>query len=207
MAYSRVGTPDYIAPEVFNVDKSGQGYGPSCDWWSLGAIMYEMIVGYPPFHSESQLDTCQKILNHKDNLQFPSDIEIDSEAKNLILGLLCEEEKRLKLEDLKSHNFFKEINWEGIRTETAPFIPLLSSQMDTSYFPSLKELQSPREQGNKNHKENHHEGHENANDERERNGNNGQEEKETETERGTIHHLMTISDGPFVGYTFKRFDH
>ena len=47
-AYSTVGTPDYIAPEVF--DK--EGYTEAADWWSLGAILFEMLVGYPPFFSE-----------------------------------------------------------------------------------------------------------------------------------------------------------
>ena len=46
-AFSTVGTPDYIAPEVLQK----KGYGLECDWWSLGAIMFEMMVGYPPFYS------------------------------------------------------------------------------------------------------------------------------------------------------------
>lgn len=45
-AYSTVGTPDYIAPEVFMQN----GYSSSCDWWSLGVIMYEMLIG--EFHTE-----------------------------------------------------------------------------------------------------------------------------------------------------------
>ncbi|KAM3402159.1 hypothetical protein ACQJBY_006232 [Aegilops geniculata] len=56
LAYSTVGTPDYIAPEVL----LKKGYGMECDWWSLGAIMYEMLVGYPPFYSDEPMTTCRK---------------------------------------------------------------------------------------------------------------------------------------------------
>ena len=53
-----VGTPDYIAPEVLQKD----GYGKEVDWWSLGVIMYECLVGYLPFYAEDSLATCRKVL-------------------------------------------------------------------------------------------------------------------------------------------------
>lgn len=54
LAYSTVGTPDYIAPEVFGQ----QGYSETVDWWSAGAILFEMMVGYPPFFSDEPSVTC-----------------------------------------------------------------------------------------------------------------------------------------------------
>lgn len=54
MAYSTVGTPDYIAPEVFGQ----KGYTETVDWWSIGAILFEMLVGYPPFFSDEPSITC-----------------------------------------------------------------------------------------------------------------------------------------------------
>lgn len=54
LAYSTVGTPDYIAPEVFGQ----QGYNETVDWWSTGAILFEMMVGYPPFFSDEPSVTC-----------------------------------------------------------------------------------------------------------------------------------------------------
>lgn len=58
-AYSTVGTLDYMAPEVL----LKKGYGMECDWWSLGAIMYEMLVGYPPFCSDDPRITYHKVSN------------------------------------------------------------------------------------------------------------------------------------------------
>ena len=75
-AYSTVGTPDYIAPEVL----TKTGYGMECDWWSLGAIMYEMMVGYPPFYSEDPLSTCRKIVNWRSTLRFPPEVRACSPA-------------------------------------------------------------------------------------------------------------------------------
>lgn len=97
MAYSTVGTPDYIAPEIFG----GHGYTYSCDWWSLGAIMFECMIGWPPFCAEEPHDTYvltfdsvdrshlmryryRKIVNWKDTLLFPEDVVLNARAENLI---------------------------------------------------------------------------------------------------------------------------
>lgn len=79
-AYSTVGTPDYIAPEIF----LQKGYGKECDWWSLGAIMFECLVGYPPFCSENTHETYQKIMQWHRYLAFPDDIHLSREAEDLI---------------------------------------------------------------------------------------------------------------------------
>jgi len=80
LAYSTVGTPDYIAPEIF----LQKGYSNECDWWSLGAIMFECLVGYPPFCSESTHETYQKIINWPQYLMFPDDVHLSQEAEDLI---------------------------------------------------------------------------------------------------------------------------
>ena len=59
-AFSKVGTPDYIAPEVTSFNKVffSTGYTESVDWWSIGILFFEMLIGYPPFFSDDQHETC-----------------------------------------------------------------------------------------------------------------------------------------------------
>lgn len=130
LAYSTVGTPDYIAPEVF----LQKGYGPECDWWSVGVIMFEMLCGYPPFCSETPTETYRKIMNWKETLQFPEEVELSPEAQDLIFQLCCDQSKRLKVEQLKLHPFFEGIDWENVRSMRAPFIPKLDHPEDTQNF-------------------------------------------------------------------------
>jgi len=132
LAYSTVGTPDYIAPEIF----SQKGYGKECDWWSLGTIMFECLVGYPPFCSENTHETYQKIMQWQRCLAFPEDVHLSREAEDLIRRLITSDDKRLSVEQIKRHHFFYGVDWDVIRRIDAPFVPSLRSITDTSYFPT-----------------------------------------------------------------------
>ncbi|KAA8567367.1 hypothetical protein EYC84_010392 [Monilinia fructicola] len=135
MAYSTVGTPDYIAPEIF----SGHGYSYDCDWWSLGTIMFECQVGWPPFCAEDAHDTYRKIVAWRTNLYFPEDVQLGPEAENLIRSLVCNSENRLgrvSADEIKNHKFFRGVEFDTLRRIRAPFEPKLASNVDTTYFPT-----------------------------------------------------------------------
>jgi serine/threonine protein kinase len=141
LAYSTVGTPDYIAPEIF----LQKGYGNECDWWSLGTIMFECLVGYPPFCSESTNETYQKIVQWQYHLAFPDDVHLSREAEDLIRRLITSPDRRLNVEQMKHHPFFFGVDWNTIRHIDAPFVPNLRSVTDTSYFPTDELDQVPED--------------------------------------------------------------
>ncbi|KAL5977282.1 hypothetical protein ACLOJK_021628 [Asimina triloba] len=141
-AYSTVGTPDYIAPEVL----LKKGYGMECDWWSMGAIMYEMLVGYPPFYSEEPMQTCRKIVNWRTYLRFPEEAKLSPEAKDLISKLLCNVEQRLGTKgahEIKAHPWFKGIQWVKLYQMEAAFIPEVNDELDTQNFENFEESATP----------------------------------------------------------------
>ena len=94
IAYSGVGSPDYMAPELI-LNENNKGYGGEIDWWSVGAIFYEMLVGIPPFLSDTPQATCEKIVHYQKYLKIPDQIKISNEAEKLIFGFLTEPKKRL----------------------------------------------------------------------------------------------------------------
>uniref|UniRef100_A0A7N8X7J5 non-specific serine/threonine protein kinase n=1 Tax=Mastacembelus armatus TaxID=205130 RepID=A0A7N8X7J5_9TELE len=138
LAYSTVGTPDYIAPEVF----MQTGYNKLCDWWSLGVIMYEMLIGYPPFCSETPQETYRKVMNWKETLVFPPEVPISERAKDLILRYCTDAENRIgavSVEEIKSHPFFESVDWEHIRERPAAISIEIKSIDDTSNFDDFPE--------------------------------------------------------------------
>ena len=122
LAYSTVGTPDYIAPEVFGK----QGYNESVDWWSIGVIFYEMVVGYPPFFADEPSITCQKILHWKKTLNIPREAGLSREATDLIRKLISDAGERLGsrgVYEIKAHPFFKGIDWDRMGDLRSPWTP------------------------------------------------------------------------------------
>ncbi|KAL8117931.1 hypothetical protein AgCh_015718 [Apium graveolens] len=137
-AYSTTGAPDYIVPEVL----LKRGYGMECDWWSLGAIMYEMLVGYPPFYSDEPMTTCRKIVNWRTHLKFPEEATLSPEAKDLICKFLCNVERRLGTKgayEIKAHPWFAGIEWDKLYQMKAAFILEVNDELDTQNFENFEE--------------------------------------------------------------------
>jgi serine/threonine kinase 38 len=124
LAYSTVGTPDYIAPEVL----LQHGYGKSCDWWSLGVIMYECLVGYTPFYADEPVVTCRKILRWEQYLEIPPEVErkVSPECLSFLHSLLTDANRRIGkggVDEIRTHPWFAEVVWDELRDIPAPYIP------------------------------------------------------------------------------------
>ena len=96
------GTPNYIAPEILE-GKTGHSY--EVDVWSLGVIMYTLIIGKPPFETNNVKETYKRI--KMGNYSFPENAVISEPAKDLIQSILVlDPHKRPKLEEILKHDFF-----------------------------------------------------------------------------------------------------
>ncbi|CAI0545451.1 unnamed protein product [Linum tenue] len=130
---SFVGTHEYVAPEV----ASGGSHGNAVDWWALGIFIYELIYGRTPFAAPSNDQTLRNIV--KRPLTFPTQTPastMELHARELISGLLDKDPTRRLgskrgAADVKTHPFFKGLNFALIRTVTPPAVPSLRRQRTT----------------------------------------------------------------------------
>ncbi|XP_023291208.2 rho-associated protein kinase 1 isoform X4 [Lucilia cuprina] len=145
-----VGTPDYISPEVLQSQGVDNEYGRECDWWSVGIFLYEMLVGDTPFYADSLVGTYGKIMDHKNSLSFPAEVEISENAKSLIRAFLTDRTQRLGrhgIDEIKEHPFFQNDTWsfDNIRESVPPVVPELSSDDDTRNFEDIEREETPEE--------------------------------------------------------------
>jgi len=134
LLFSAVGTPNYIAPEVF----TKKGYGEECDWWSLGVILFECVVGYPPFYADMPMHTVKRIVNYQKTLRIPKESNLSKSCKDVIFRLICAPKKRLTYHQLKRHSWFKRVPWHNLQAMKPPWTPRIDRDDDTRYFEEVK---------------------------------------------------------------------
>ena len=145
------GTPEYIAPEVI----LRQGYGKPVDWWSMGVILYEFLIGCVPFFGETPEELFAHTVN--DDIEWPEedDWPVQPEAKGIIAGLLQQNPlDRLGTGgacEVKEHEYFCDegatvpVDWTSLLRMKADFIPELEDEDDTSYFDTRTDRYSHQE--------------------------------------------------------------
>ncbi|XP_076649678.1 ribosomal protein S6 kinase beta-1 isoform X2 [Halictus rubicundus] len=148
MTHTFCGTIEYMAPEIL----TRSGHGKAVDWWSLGAVMFDMLTGMPPFTGDDRRKIIEKILRGK--LRLPQYLSPD--ARDLIRRLLRRQvSQRLgsgaeDAEEITNHTFFKHINWHDVisRKLEPPFKPSLirniSRKVPTTRRNSTNSSRPPR---------------------------------------------------------------
>eukprot|EP00741_Cyanophora_paradoxa_P014246 tig00020800_g13740.t2 len=141
------GTPDYLSPELLR----GEAHGPSVDWWALGAITFELLVGVPPFHAPTPDAIFRNILAGR--IPWPGEPGSggDPEAEPLspeardFVGRLLEPDPARRLGaggsgEVQNHPFLAGLDWKSLYQAEGVFVPQLEDAADTSYFDPRKEI-------------------------------------------------------------------
>jgi len=134
-ASSVVGSPDYMALEVLQ----GQSYDYTIDYWSMGCMLFEALVGYPPFAGRTSQDTYQNLRNWRQVLRRPQyetgQWVFSDRTWDLIQRLVTSQRYRLQnFQEIASHPYFAEVDWSRLHAQRPPFVPELNGDADPGYF-------------------------------------------------------------------------
>ncbi|XP_028319421.1 microtubule-associated serine/threonine-protein kinase 4 isoform X3 [Gouania willdenowi] len=132
------GTPEYIAPEVI----LRQGYGKPVDWWAMGIILYEFLVGCVPFFGDTPEELFGQVIS--DEINWPEGEDASPADAQELITLLLRQNPLERMgtggaAEVKQHQFFHNLDWNGLLRQKAEFIPQLESEDDTSYFDTRSE--------------------------------------------------------------------
>uniref|UniRef100_A0A8C5E6A0 protein kinase C n=1 Tax=Gouania willdenowi TaxID=441366 RepID=A0A8C5E6A0_GOUWI len=128
------GTPEFLAPEVL----TETSYTRAVDWWGLGVLIFEMLVGESPFPGDDEEEVFDSIVN--DEVRYPR--FLSTEAISIMRRLLRRSpERRLgagekDAEEVKKHLFFRNLDWNGLLAKKVkpPFVPTIHGSNDVSNF-------------------------------------------------------------------------
>lgn len=138
LAHSFCGTAEYLSPEML----TGEGHDHTVDWWTLGILLYEMLVGIPPFFNRNKHKMYFMIKEH--NVTFPKlekhNIHVSDEAADLINKLLMKK-KDMRIgakggvKEILEHEFFKPLDIEALMAKklTPPYMPKIN-EGELKYF-------------------------------------------------------------------------
>mmetsp|Transcript_27768 Transcript_27768/g.64153 ORF Transcript_27768/g.64153 Transcript_27768/m.64153 type:complete len:326 (-) Transcript_27768:28-1005(-) len=134
-AKTHCGTPEYLAPEML----MKSGHGRAVDWYSYGALIYEMLTGLPPYYTKDREKLFERI--RRGDLQYPP--HINPVCKSLMQGLISPDPNRrlgggpTDVEEIKAHPWYQTVDWQAVFDKKAlpvPFKPDVKDPSDVRYF-------------------------------------------------------------------------
>ncbi|KAG2110136.1 kinase-like protein [Suillus clintonianus] len=166
------GTCDYISPEVLqahedallalelsddnaspSISKEATPYGLEVDWWSLGAMLYELVYGVAPFFAKDIRTTYLRILDYETSLRFNAAIPVSKQLQELLCGLLTDRRRRLgrcSVLEITEHPFFGNTDWSCVDSRPAPpdiHVPQFTYSVSAAPITPI-ERSDPTDEGN-----------------------------------------------------------